>query len=208
MKYAVLTCSYSCSSQIVVNQGRVEAVVRRSMQFNSSTAVRFNADIYGSTIHTILGFSVIAVRFRRRRGSQCRVMTDGVYVSVTVLGNTLRHNRAFVDIEQRNIVPEPVTLCLGWQYSAVPVSRRFRQQIASERIRCTVRGNWTGNWTLRQQLRRIACTVHSASCDKSHTPSKFSTATAENYWCKAPVQVRVQCVDWEAILIECRAFIQ
>jgi len=31
------------------------------MQFNSSTVVRFNAEVYDSTIHTILGFSVIAV---------------------------------------------------------------------------------------------------------------------------------------------------
>ena len=31
------------------------------MQFNSSTVVRLNVDSYGSTIHTVLGFSVIAV---------------------------------------------------------------------------------------------------------------------------------------------------
>ena len=31
------------------------------MQFNSSTVVNFNADSYGSTIHTILGFAVIAL---------------------------------------------------------------------------------------------------------------------------------------------------
>ena len=31
------------------------------MQFNSSTVVSFNAEVYGSTIHTVLGFSVIAV---------------------------------------------------------------------------------------------------------------------------------------------------
>ena len=31
------------------------------MQFNSSTVVSFNAEFYGSTIHTVLGFSVIAV---------------------------------------------------------------------------------------------------------------------------------------------------
>jgi len=31
------------------------------MQFNSSTVVSFNAELYGSTIHTILGFSVIAI---------------------------------------------------------------------------------------------------------------------------------------------------
>ena len=39
----------------------MEAVVRRSMQFSSSTVVNFNADSYGSTIHTILGFTVIAL---------------------------------------------------------------------------------------------------------------------------------------------------
>ena len=37
------------------------AVVRRSMQFNSSTEISFNAELYGCTIHTVLGFSVIAV---------------------------------------------------------------------------------------------------------------------------------------------------
>jgi len=31
------------------------------MQFNSSTVVNFNAEVYGSTIHTVLGLSVIAV---------------------------------------------------------------------------------------------------------------------------------------------------
>ena len=68
-----------------------------------------------------------------------------MYASVTVLDNTPKHNRAFVDIEQSNIVPELVTPCLEWQYSA-----------------------GLAIWTFRQQLRRIAYTeqVFHSSCEK------------------------------------------
>ena len=40
-------------------------------------------------------------------------------------GQYTQHNRAFVDIDQSNTVPDPVTLCLGWQYYTALATGRW-----------------------------------------------------------------------------------
>ena len=101
------------------------------MQFKSR---KYIVGFCRAEVHTILGFSVTAVKLGDDAVFDVSRWQFDVYASVTVLDNTPKHNRAFVDIE-----PEPLTPCLEWQYSA-----------------------GLAIWTFRQQLRQIAYTAHSA----------------------------------------------